>query len=385
MRSGSSINTSAIARKSLNLWIVVPCYNEEEVLPELSRRLTAKLGSLMDCGAISSKSRILLVDDGSRDATWNHIVELHEGSFPGVSVAAGQICGLKLAHNVGQQHALFAGLMYALRQGCDCEVSLDADLQDDIDAIDEMLQRHADWAEIVYGVRENRDVDTRFKRSAAKAFYGAMRFLRVEMVPDAADFRLMGKRSLEALSEYGESNLFLRGIVPTLGYTAAKVYYRRGERFDGKSKYPINMMLSFSLDGITSFSIAPVRLITLIGILAVLFSAIMILYALLSLVAGHVVAGWTSLMISIWLIGGLIIIALGVVGEYVGKTYLEAKARPRYIIEETLDWATTQTDSYTPRRPPRRGRPGEGLPSRSRWRAGRCAPPARWGGSRTVP
>lgn len=286
---------------------------------------------------ISSKSRILLVDDGGHDATWNHIVALHKGLLPDVSVAAGQICGLRLAHNVGQQHALFAGLMYALRQGCDCAVSLDADLRDDIDAIDEMLQRHAEGAEIVYGVRENHDVDTRFKRSAASAFYGVMSFLRVEMVSDAADFRLMGRRSLEALSEYREANLFLRGIVPKLGFTTAKVYYQRGERFAGTSKYPFNKMLSFALDGVTSFSIAPVRLITLIGVLAVFISTAMILYALLSLVSGHVVAGWTSLMISICLIGGLIIISLGVVGEYVGKTYLEAKARPRYIIEETLD------------------------------------------------
>ena len=214
---------------------------------------------------------------------------------------------------------------------------IDADLQDDINAIDEMIERHAEGAEIVYGVRNNRDTDTRFKRSTAEAFYSLMRFLGVEMVSDSADYRLMGKRSLGALSEFKETNLFLRGIVPSLGFATAKVYYRRGERFAGESKYPLKKMVSFALEGITSFSIAPVRLITLIGVLAVIVSVVMILYALASLIMGSVVAGWTSLIVSIWLVGGLIMIALGVVGEYVGRTYLEAKGRPRYIVDEVLE------------------------------------------------
>ncbi len=319
------------------LWIVVPCYNEEEVLPETSKRLAAKLDSLIAQEMVSSGSRILLVDDGSSDATWRQIAALHDGNLNGVSAAPGVFCGLKLAHNAGHQNALFAGLMHAYRQGCDCAISLDADLQDDINAIDEMIERHAEGAEIVYGVRNNRDTDTRFKRSTAEAFYSLMRFLGVEMVSDSADYRLMGKRSLGALSEFKETNLFLRGIVPSLGFATAKVYYRRGERFAGESKYPLKKMVSFALEGITSFSIAPVRLITLIGVLAVIVSVVMILYALASLIMGSVVAGWTSLIVSIWLVGGLIMIALGVVGEYVGRTYLEAKGRPRYIVDEVLE------------------------------------------------
>lgn len=320
-----------------NLWIVVPCFNEEAVLPETSKRLAVKLDSLIQRNKISRESHILLIDDGSCDATWHQIKMLHTGTLNGVSVDPGVFCGLRLAHNAGHQNALFAGLMHAYRQGCDCAISLDADLQDDINAIDEMIERHAEGAEIVYGVRNNRDTDTRFKRSTAEAFYSLMRFLGVEMVSDSADYRLMGKRSLGALSEFKETNLFLRGIVPSLGFATAKVYYRRGERFAGESKYPLKKMVSFALEGITSFSIAPVRLITLIGVLAVIVSVVMILYALASLIMGSVVAGWTSLIVSIWLVGGLIMIALGVVGEYVGRTYLEAKGRPRYIVDEVLE------------------------------------------------
>lgn len=319
------------------LWIVVPCYNEEAVLPETSKRLATKLDSLIARGAVSRESRILLVDDGSRDDTWHQIEALHVGQLKGVSTAPGVFCGLKLAHNAGHQNALYAGLMYARHQGCDCAISLDADLQDDINAIDEMVDCHRAGAEIVYGVRNNRDTDTRFKRGTAEAFYGLMHVLGVEMVSDSADYRLMGKRSLDALAEFKEANLFLRGIVPSLGFTTAKVYYRRGERFAGESKYPLKKMISFALEGITSFSIVPVRLITLIGVLAIVISAIMIIYALVSLAMGRVVAGWTSLMVSVWLVGGLIMTSLGIVGEYVGRTYLEAKGRPRYIIDEVLD------------------------------------------------
>lgn len=319
------------------LWVVVPCYNEEEVLPETSRRLEMKISNLVASGAIDPSSRILLVNDGSSDATWDQVRSLHNGSLGDCPVTPGRFCGICLAHNAGHQNALFAGLMYALEQGCDCAVSLDADLQDDIDAIDEMLKRHAEGAEIVYGVRDNRDVDTHFKRGTAEAFYALMRRLGVEIVSDSADYRLMGRRSLEALSNYRETNLFLRGIVPQLGFTNAKVYYRRGERYAGSSKYPLTKMISFALKGITSFSVAPIRLVTLVGVLSVVVSVAMVVYALVSAAFGTVVPGWTSLMVSVWLVGGLIMISLGVVGEYVGQTYLESKRRPRYIVGEVLE------------------------------------------------
>lgn len=319
------------------LWVVVPCYNEEEVLPETAKRLSEKLARLVGSGHVAPSSRVLLVDDGSSDATWELVRSLHEGRAGEPPVPAGLFCGLRLSHNAGHQNALFAGLMHALDRGCDCAVSLDADLQDDIGAIDEMLARHAEGAEVVYGVRDNRDTDTRFKRGTAEAFYSLMGRLGVEMVPDSADYRLMGRRSLEALSGYGEANLFLRGIVPQLGFETARVHYRRGERFAGESKYPLSKMVSFALRGITSFSVAPIRLVTLIGALSVLVSVAMVVYALVSAVLGTVVPGWTSLMVSVWLVGGLVMISLGVVGEYVGQTYLESKHRPRYIVGEVLD------------------------------------------------
>lgn len=312
------------------LWVVVPCYNEEEVLPETARRLRRKMDNLMANGRVSSTSRILFVDDGSCDCTWELVCALHADW-------QGLFCGIRLAHNAGHQNALYAGLMHALEAGCDCAISLDADLQDDIDAIDEMLACHAEGAEVVFGVRDNRDADTVFKRGTAHLFYGLMRWLGVEMVSDSADYRLMGRRSLEALAQYQEANLFLRGVVPALGFTTARVHYQRGERFAGESKYPLSKMVSFALEGITSFSIRPVRLVTLAGALAVLASVAMAIYSVAQLLAGATVAGWTSLMVSIWFVGGLIMVSLGVVGEYVGRTYLEAKRRPRYVIGETLE------------------------------------------------
>ena len=227
--------------------------------------------------------------------------------------------------------------MHALERGCDCAVSLDADLQDDPNAIDEMLRAHAQGAEVVYGVRSSRASDSVFKRDTAEAFYRLMRWLGVEMVSDSADYRLMGRRSIEALSRYGEANLFLRGIVPALGFTSAKVEYVRAPRAAGESKYPLGKMLSFALEGITSFSVRPVRLVLLAGLVFLLVALVMVLYALASLVAGRVVAGWTSLMISVWFVGGVTVTSLGIVGEYVGRIYLESKHRPRYIIAETLD------------------------------------------------
>lgn len=319
------------------LWVVIPCYNEHEVLPETAKRISRKLSDLVERGMIDRSSKILLVNDGSSDATWQQIRALHEGSLGELFVPPGMFCGICLAHNAGHQNALYAGLMHAFERGCDCAVSLDADLQDDIDAIDEMLDQYMKGAEVVYGVRDNRDTDTRFKRGTAEAFYALMRHLGVEMVSDSADYRLMGHRSLEALSNYHETNLFLRGIVPQLGFTTAKVYYKRGERFAGSSKYPLSKMVSFALKGITSFSVAPIRLVTLLGAVSLLVSVAMVIYALASAAFGTVVPGWTSLMVSVWFVGGLIMISLGVVGEYVGQTYLESKQRPRYIIGEILE------------------------------------------------
>ena len=226
--------------------------------------------------------------------------------------------------------------MWAFDRNFDCAVSLDADLQDDIEAIDRMLAEYAAGAEIVFGVRNNRDTDSAFKRNTAEAFYGFMRWLGVEMVSDSADYRLMGRRALKALSQYHEVNLFLRGIVPTLGFKTAKVYYKRAERFAGESKYPLGKMISLALDGITSFSVKPIRWVTVFGAVSIFVSVVMMIYALASAVSGHVVAGWSSLMISIWLVGGFIMVSLGIVGEYVGRIYLESKHRPRYIIAESV-------------------------------------------------
>lgn len=320
------------------LYVVVPCYNEEAVLPETSRRLAAKLDALLERGLISAESRVLFVNDGSRDRTWEMILSLHGDSAAlGAPASHPWFSGICFAHNEGHQNALYAGLMEALGRGCDCAISLDADLQDDIDAMDEMLAKHASGAEIVYGVRSNRDTDTAFKRGTAGMFYDLMGWLGVEMVSNCADYRLMGRRSLRALSQYNEVNLFLRGIVPALGFTTDVVYYVRAERFAGESKYPLKKMVSFALEGITSFSIKPIRWVTMLGVVALVAALVMMGYTLVQAFAGHVVAGWSSLMISIWFVGGLVMVSLGVVGEYVGRIYLESKGRPRYIIAETTD------------------------------------------------
>ncbi len=325
------------ARRCPRLCVVVPCYNEEEVLPETCRRLGSKLVALKAMERIAQDSRVLFVNDGSRDATWQIIRTMAtEPAVYAVDAPAETFSGICFAHNRGHQNALLAGLMQALERGYDCAVSLDADLQDDIDAIDQMLVEYAAGAEIVYGVRSSRDTDTAFKRTTAEGFYGFMRWLGVEMVSNSADYRLMGRRALRALSEYREVNLFLRGIVPTLGFKTAEVYYKRAERFAGESKYPLGKMISFALEGITSFSVKPIRWVTALGGISILVSIAMMIYALVSAVTGHVVAGWSSLMISIWLVGGFIMVSLGIVGEYVGRIYLEAKQRPRYVIAECV-------------------------------------------------
>ena len=310
------------------VYLVVPCYNEEAVLPETVSRLTEKMKALIAAGHADENSRFLLVDDGSKDKTWELICRFCEEN---------PLCaGLKLAHNRGHQNALLAGLM-AAKEKADCAISLDADLQDDIDALDQFVKKFQEGCDVVYGVRNKRDTDTWFKRTTAEGFYKVMQLLGVDVVFNHADYRLMSKRALEALSEYKEVNLFLRGIVPLIGYRSDYVYYDRHERFAGESKYPLKKMLSFALDGITSFSVKPLKLISNLGILISVLSILGLLYALISYFAGWAVTGWTAIVCSIWLLGGLQMLCLGVVGGYIGKIYSEVKARPRYRVEEYLE------------------------------------------------
>ncbi len=310
------------------LYVVVPCYNEEEVLPETSARMNEFMDGLTAEGRIDAASRILFVDDGSRDRTWAIIGEL--------SKAHERVEGLKLAHNAGHQNALWAGMM-SVKGKADAVVTIDADLQDDIHAIRGFLEKYAEGCEVVYGVRSKREKDTAFKRVTAQGFYRVMQKLGVDVVYNHADYRLLGRRALEALSQFTEENMFLRGLVPLVGFKSAEVTYERGERFAGESKYPLKKMVAFAIEGITSFSIRPVRWVALIGILFALLGVVMALYALISLACGRVVPGWTSIMVSIWIIGGVQLIALGLIGEYVGKVYSEVKRRPKYIVEEYLE------------------------------------------------
>jgi glycosyltransferase involved in cell wall biosynthesis len=307
------------------LIIVVPCYNEEEVLQETTRQLSTVLSSMEQEGTIT-EGKLLYVDDGSRDATW-HIIEQLSTENP-------RVMGLKLAHNVGHQQALWAGLEWAANAPFDAVVSIDADLQDDVQAIVEMTERFNEGTDIVYGVRKERKTDTFFKKHTAQAFYKLMQTMGGDVVYNHADFRLMSKRALQALVAHPERNLFLRGIVRSLGYPSDFVYYDRHERFAGESKYPLSKMLNFAIDGITSFSVKPLRLITTFGILFMLVAIAIIGYALYAYLTGHTIQGWTSLLISLWFIGGAILTAIGVIGEYVGKIYKEVKRRPRYFIEK---------------------------------------------------
>ncbi|WOC31968.1 MULTISPECIES: glycosyltransferase family 2 protein [Caproicibacterium] len=309
------------------VYFVLPCYNEEAVLPETVKELTAQLQSMMQSGLADENSRMLFVDDGSKDRTWELIEKFHSEN-PLVS-------GLKLAHNRGHQNALLAGLMTA-KDEADCAISLDADLQDDISILPQFVQKFQDGCDVVYGVRNKRETDTWFKRTTAEGFYKVMEKLGAEVVYNHADYRLMSKRALEALSEYKEVNLFLRGIVPLIGYRSDYVYYDRHERFAGESKYPLKKMLSFAMDGITSFSVKPLKLIANLGIFVALISVVGLLYALISHFMGNTVAGWTAIVCSIWLLGGIQMLCLGIVGEYIGKIYNEVKARPRFRIEKHL-------------------------------------------------
>ena len=309
------------------VYLVVPCYNEEAVLPETCKQLTEKLRSLITQGSVSPESRILFVDDGSKDCTWKLIEQYHQENT--------LISGVKLAHNRGHQNALLAGLM-AAKEYADCAISLDADLQDDIQVLDEFLEKFRDGCDIVYGVRKNRDTDSAFKRGTAQGFYKFMKVLGVDLVYNHADYRLMSKRALEALAEYRETNLFLRGIVPLIGYRHDYVYYDRQERFAGESKYPLKKMISFALDGVTSFSVKPLKIISNLGIIISILSVFGLLYALISYLTNQAVAGWTAIIASIWLLGGIQLLCIGVVGGYIGKIYNEVKARPRFRIEEFL-------------------------------------------------
>ena len=311
------------------LYIVVPCYKEQEVLPETSKRLKEKMLQLREQGKISDKSRIMFVNDGSSDNTWPMIAALHEKE-------PDMFSGVNLSRNRGHQNALLAGLMTAVNYA-DMIISMDADLQDDINAVDGMVDAYHEGFEVVYGVRSKRDTDTFFKRFTAEGFYKVMLALGVNIVYNHADYRLMSRRAVEGLAQFKEVNLFLRGIVPQIGYKWTTVTYERAERFAGESKYPLKKMLAFAADGITSFSVKPIRLVLTAGVVVFMVSLLMLLYALVSKLLGSTAAGWTSLMGSIWLIGGIQLLSLGVIGEYIGKIYNETKARPRFIIESVLN------------------------------------------------
>lgn len=309
------------------LYIVVPCYNEQEVLGETTRRLTAKLSDMIRGGICSPQSRILYVDDGSRDKTWDIITDIFRENQ--------LVCGLKLAHNRGHQNALYAGLMTA-RNFADCIVSMDADLQDDIDVLDKFMDKFQnEGCDIVYGVRSSRETDTFFKKTTAQGFYKVMKALGVETVYNHADYRLMSKRAVDALAQYDEVNLFLRGIVPDIGFKTDCVYYERHERFAGESKYPLKKMISFAIQGITSFSVKPLALIFAIGAVISVLSVLGLIAALIMKLCG-LSAGFTVLLSSIWLVCGILMLSMGVVGEYIGKIYSEVKHRPKFIPEKLL-------------------------------------------------
>ena len=313
--------------KNQILYLVIPCYNEQEVLPETSRRLKEKMESLMDRNMISRDSKIMFVNDGSKDRTWEMIEELHDQDP--------LYQGVKLSRNRGHQNALLGGLMTA-KEYADMVISLDADLQDDIDVIDQFVEKYYEGCDIVYGVRSARTTDTFFKRFTAEGFYKIINLMGGEVVFNHADYRLMSKRALNELANYKEVNLFLRGIVPMIGFKTDVVTYERHERLAGESKYPLKTMLALAVDGITSLSIKPIRFIVFLGFMIFMCSILMLIYSLVQHFLGNTSIGWTSLIVSIWAIGGLQLLAIGVIGEYIGKIYLETKERPRYIIEKVL-------------------------------------------------
>ena len=309
------------------LYLVIPCYNEEEVLPETSKRLTAKLGAMIEMGFISQDSKIVFVNDGSKDHTWQLIRQYHEENP--------MIQGINLSRNKGHQSALLAGLM-TVKEYCDMAISMDADLQDDVDAIDQFVEKYYEGCEVVYGVRSERKTDSFFKRASAQSFYKLMLHMGVEIVYNHADYRLMSRRALDEMEGFKEVNLFLRGIVPLIGFQSGVVTYERHERFAGESKYPLKKMLNFAFDGITSFSVKPIRMVTTLGIIIFAISILMLIYFLITWCIGWTVPGWTSIVVSVWAIGGLQLLAIGIIGEYIGKIYMETKARPKFIVQEYL-------------------------------------------------
>lgn len=314
-----------MGKEAVNVYIVIPCYNEEAVLKETCRQLLGVFDSMKQQALINDQSRIVFVDDGSRDKTWQMIAALSEKHT--------EVSGIKLAKNAGHQNALFAGLM-TVKDECDCAISIDADLQDDIHVIPEFIRKFQEGSDVVYGVRNKRDTDTFFKRNTALAFYKLMKLMGVNMVYNHADYRLMSARALAALAEFPEVNLFLRGMVPLIGYQSAEVTYDRNERFAGESKYPLKKMLSFAFDGITSFSVTPIRMITAAGAVVSFLAVLAAVYVLISKFCGSTSSGWSSLMVSIWFLGGVQLLSVGLIGEYIGKIYKEVKRRPRFIIEK---------------------------------------------------
>lgn len=310
------------------LYVVIPCYNEEAVLYETANRVKLKMATLINSGQISKKSRVVFVNDGSSDRTWEIIEKLHSSDS--------LFSGINLSRNRGHQNALLAGLM-TVKDVCNVTISMDADLQDDINAMDEMIEQYLLGCDIVYGVRSKRTTDTWFKRFTAEGFYKLMDILGANTVYNHADYRLMSKRALEGLAEFKEVNLFLRGMVPMIGYQTGIVYYERNERFAGESKYPLKKMLAFAFEGITSLSTKPIRMITALGMIVFSISIVMLIWSVTGFFKGTTTPGWASLMVSVWGIGGLLILSVGIVGEYIGKIYMETKARPRFIIKEFLN------------------------------------------------
>ena len=309
------------------IYLVLPCYNEEEVLHETASRLKVKMEQLKSENKITEDSRITFVDDGSKDRTWSIIEELNQSDDI--------FAGVKLSRNKGHQNALLAGLM-TVKDHCDAAISLDADLQDDINVIDKFIDKFIDGCDVVYGVRSDRSTDTFFKRTTAQGFYKVMSMLGVDIVYNHADYRLMSKRALNELEKFEEVNLFLRGLVPLIGFKSDIVTYERNERFAGESKYPLKKMLSFAFEGITSFSVKPIRFILDIGILMFTTSLLFLVYFLILWATGKTVQGWATIVISIWMLGGIQLLCLGVIGEYIGKIYMESKKRPKFIIDKFL-------------------------------------------------
>ena len=310
------------------LYVVIPCYNEEAVLLETTRRLKEKFEKLIKDKKISKKSKVMYVDDGSKDSTWSLIKKINKNE--------NLFTGIALSRNRGHQNALLAGLMTA-KKYADFVISMDADLQDDINAMDEMIEKYNDGKDIVYGVRSSRKKDTLFKKTTAQYFYKFMKILGVDVVYNHADYRLTSKRVLDEFENFKEVNLFLRGMFPLVGYSSDVVYYERNERFAGESKYPLKKMLNFAWDGITSFSVKPIRLVLNLGVLIFVISLLVLLYCLIVKLCGKTVTGWTFIVGSIWLVSGIQMLSIGIIGEYIGKIYSETKSRPRYIISENLN------------------------------------------------